>query len=503
MNLATVVLFTAAVLVTLPSPNSCSIVVVAFSIHRITAQEARFPIRSPIMALQQEARSANEWIVSSLNDGGSAEEDPSPPPVSNSDATSKEIATRLILHFDINETILLGDDAGGDTRHESVQKMLAKSAFCRMPEETNSRDDETTETQWDQTQQMEPTHWWNGQRIEAAETVLKAREMSSNPSSPVLSSPPPPLYTGWEWPPGCCPYYRTAFKRYAKAFVDGDPGHGTIYQPILEACEEALAKNYNDDGGPGNHILPAFYQTLYHLIQQQQQDTANTFTVIFRTFGSDLDEIASLVTAFATGRHPDYGNVDYPPLCLSSDNLYQGRWKEITSTTDTNEAVSTTTTTTIYQLWNRDETQLVASGDAEILAFLKQQTVCGIRDDYDYWKDHGYDPTAGKPVWVPRYDDPTTATTRYDHHLLFDDNIHNLPHDGIACVRQEQVDGTFVSVDGAILHNLEQGYQGVHLIRVPTVEPVLNPNWYIQQIRKARIRLNRILTSAASSSNEK
>jgi len=37
----------------------------------------------------------------------------------------------LVLHFDINETILLGDDAGGDSRIDSLNKMLAKSAFCQ------------------------------------------------------------------------------------------------------------------------------------------------------------------------------------------------------------------------------------------------------------------------------------------------------------------------------------------------------------------------------------
>jgi hypothetical protein len=133
----------------------------------------------------------------------------------------------------------------------------------------------------------------------------------------------------------------------------------------------------------------------------------------------------------------------------------------------------------------------VASGDANILELLEQTSICGIRDDYPYWKKSGWDPTRGKPVWIPKY--ASSPSSVYDHHLLFDDNIHNLPHDGIACVRrQHQVDGTtFESMDGATMHDESQG---VHLIRVPTVEPVLNPNWYIQQIDQARKRLQERLS---------
>jgi hypothetical protein len=45
---------------------------------------------------------------------------------------------RLIVHFDINETIWLGDQAGGDSFHDSVQKVIAKSAFCQMKTSTST-----------------------------------------------------------------------------------------------------------------------------------------------------------------------------------------------------------------------------------------------------------------------------------------------------------------------------------------------------------------------------
>ena len=429
---------------------------------------------------QHRMSSSSEWIVSSLSEENNDQASPVKP----------LIPTHLFLHFDINETILLGDDAGGDSRHESTQKMLAKSAFCQIPA--------SSVRSWEKTQEIKPTHWWDGQEF-GQETSM------------------PPLYTGWEWPENCCPYYRTALKKNAKSFTQ-DGKHGQIYTPLLEACEASLPSKHNISSG--NTILPAFYETLRHLIESYQNSSGNggnegcdkkdlqapPFTVVFRTFGSDLSEIASVVSAFAKGEHPDYPDINFPPFCLSEDRLYQGRWKVV----EGEEKV-------VYQLWTSDESQLVASGDAEILELLSSKTktnedgvpfsIFGIRDDYPFWKANEFRPTAGKPIWVPRYDgnvknsDDKDECVPYSHHLLFDDNIHNLPNDGIASVRKESLpdnagekeDGTFSfdTVDGTDLTM----YQGIHLVRVPTVEPVLNPKWYIQQIEKARNRLQLQLQS--------
>jgi hypothetical protein len=40
----------------------------------------------------------------------------------------------------------------------------------------------------------------------------------------------------------------------------------------------------------------------------------------------------------------------------------------------------------VYQLWQDDG--LVASGDAEVVALLHQHSICGIQDDYEFWKAH-------------------------------------------------------------------------------------------------------------------
>eukprot|EP00934_Nitzschia_sp_Nitz4_P001355 Nitzschia sp. Nitz4//scaffold2_size372955//333736//338351//NITZ4_000472-RA/size372955-processed-gene-0.138-mRNA-1//-1//CDS//3329546925//1355//frame0 len=361
---------------------------------------------------------------------------------------------KLVLHLDINETILLGDDAGGDTRHDSVQKMLAKSAFCQIPSLASAIDQPdgsgrpTKQQILEKLEFEEPTHWWDGQPM-GKETSM------------------PPLYTGWDWPPGCCPYYRTAFKDLSKKFVEEH--HGRIYRPVLDACEDALRDPHTNL--LGDHILGALYHTLNYLIQRGQP-----FQVIFRTFGSDLSEISKLVTAFAQGKHPNYPDVHCPALELPEDSLYQGRWK-----VDENGS-------TKYQLWNSKETELIADGDEQALQFLSKHSICGVRGDYLFWRKNNFVPTAGKPVWRPFPDD------NFVHHILFDDNIHHLNHDCIACLREQRNDGTFHTVDPARMHS---EFQGVHLVRVPTVEPVLNPNWFVEQIEAAQQRLEAMLATHA------
>lgn len=369
----------------------------------------------------------DEWIVRSLDTKDQSN-------LSSDDSTKLPNPARLVLHLDINETILLGDDAGGDSRHDTVQKMIAKSAFCQLPD-TDKKKSNT----WEDTQQAEPTRWWDGQ------------EMGQETSRP-------PLYTGWTWPPGCCPYYRTNYKSLSKQFVSRH--HGKLYQPILDECERQLAKS-----DCSSHLLPAFYQTLNYLIElndkEQSEGNRIPVTLVFRTFGSDIDEIAKLLTKYAR-------EVKCPWLELTPEKLYQGRWKELNDGSVT------------YQLWNTKETELIASGDDEILQLLDSGFVFGIRDDYNYWEANEWYPTAGKPVWVPSY----KKQSCYSHHLLFDDNIHNLPNDGIACLRKQVLpDEKFVTVDGKMMH---EESQGVHLIRVPTIEPVLNPRWFVEKIKAAR-----------------
>jgi hypothetical protein len=42
-----------------------------------------------------------------------------------------ENARKLVLHFDVNETIMVGDPAGGDSSEDCLNKMICKSTFVQ------------------------------------------------------------------------------------------------------------------------------------------------------------------------------------------------------------------------------------------------------------------------------------------------------------------------------------------------------------------------------------
>jgi hypothetical protein len=176
----------------------------------------------------------------------------------------------LVLHMDINETILIGDEAGGDTYEQCIQKILAKSAFVQCP--TDNTDTFTgsssstsiqlqhTKTTLSQkqrraTSKVIPTHWWDGSSIKREKLPSsKHKQTSSSVSSPSSTSStsstlpslttinslvlPVPLWTQWEWPPNhSCPYYRTKNKKLSHTFTHHD---GSIYHPLYQSLYHTL-----------------------------------------------------------------------------------------------------------------------------------------------------------------------------------------------------------------------------------------------------------------------
>lgn len=354
----------------------------------------------------------------------------------------KHAESHLILHLDINETVLIGDEAGGDTNEDCLNKMLAKSAFVRMPGKGGH-------FSYEHTSSIEPTHWWDGSPI-----------LERYPSH----AKPPPLHTDWEWPAGCCPYYRTKFKKRSKTFVSH---HGSIYKELHDQLErktkfDVADNNVFQECPVLSHMIPALFETLIALSESSQPHT-----IVLRTMGSDLPDVAKAINLFANGQHPAYPDFCNEDYLIGPEHLVQGRWAE---KKDDNEEKGSH----VYQLW-RDE-EILASGDVDVLEFLHTNRICGIQDDYPFWKKHHHEPWAGKPVWIP--------SDRYCHHLLFDDNIHNLENDSIASIRRQEPDGSFATLSS---HDILQQH-GVHLIRVPTVEPILNPHWFLQMISKAQAR---------------
>jgi len=418
----------------------------------------------------------------------------------------------LVLHFDINETLLVGDEAGGDTREDCLNKILAKSSFVQLPK--NDNDDKSKNhyqngnglTLLQHTKTMIPTHWWDGSPIQSS--------LSSSLSS--SSPPPPPLYTGWKWPSNTCPYYRTAYKKKAKTFTDSQQGgHGHIYKPLYDEINHRLTlsfppKSDNNDDIPTtttsdhhyhhhpvlSHIIPSFFHTLQTLQRQNIQ-----YTLLLRTFGTDLPVILEAISDFAMGKHPHYPNFREPKLVVKKEDVFCGKWTYNNDNDDNNNDNNF-----IYKLYpyqkhkieeeddddKKDKFIPIASGDEDILNLIESKSTCGIMDDYPHWNKNGNAPWAGKPLWIREKSVYTKnnhnhiKNNPYKHHIFFDDNIQNDPTDSIVAIRKACLATTSTTTNTTTFSSLSGeeilAEHGKHIVRVPTIEPIMNENWFLEQI---------------------
>mmetsp|Transcript_6807 Transcript_6807/g.7725 ORF Transcript_6807/g.7725 Transcript_6807/m.7725 type:complete len:473 (-) Transcript_6807:113-1531(-) len=414
-------------------------------------------------------------------------------------APQKKEKRHLILHFDINETILIGDEAGGDTVADCLNKIIAKNTFVQIPSNdiqisnnTHDYDNNMKPLSIESTKLIVPTHFWNGTPIS------KAAQCESSV---------PPLYVGWEWPPNTCPYYRTSFKKKAKTFTNTDQD-GYMYRKLYEKLKDSASSNLMEVHStstsgtiqtssttstsklPKSHafynMIPSFFCTLVKL-QEEQRD----YTLVLRTFGTDLEDIANAISDFAIGKHPLFPHFREPKLVIGKDRLYKGRWRKAQ---DSNIEGSHDSSH-IFDLYSSDRKDddktryPIASGDDEVLKIIQQSSVCGIQDDYTHWDKNNNAPWSGKPVWITT----TNEQKKKDdiqlnpHHLFFDDNIHNDANDSIVAVRQLNENNSWVSLSG--LETIAQ--QGRYIVRVPTVSAMLDQNWFYNKIMAAEKEVER------------
>lgn len=227
------------------------------------------------------------------------------------------------------------------------------------------------------------------------------------------------------------------------------------------------------------------------------QKAKQPYTLVLRTFGSDLGDIAESLTQFATGGHPDFPSFREPNLILRKEDLLQGRWRVRKNSCI--EGEETGNGDTVYDLMSSDPSSStpIASGDKEVADFIESRTVLGIRDDYKFWAANSFAPCAGKPIWVRKRseqegsnydgdkeddDDTGKLRNRECHHIFFDDNIHNSPSNGIVAVRAfDGTNGGFRSVSGE--ETLQ--YHKTHIVRVPTVAAIMEDDWFVKRIAEA------------------
>lgn len=331
---------------------------------------------------------------------------------------------RLVVHLDVNETMILGDRAGGDSFEDSLNKIVCKQVVVRR---VASDDDDVG--------LLARYEWADGRPLVGCQGE-------------------PPALHFWDLPEGCVRFYeeRQLKHRFAKVFCTSGDSPGSVYSSLHSQLDAALRRGAETDPrlvrGDYLFVLPAVWRLLESLDGRRA-------TVVVRTFGSDLEEIAEALTAFAEAR---------PGLrAFSRPKLFKLRRIDDTCELEPTAGGPVLDERAFVSLLERDDVALQCFG---------------VSDDYASWRAAGFDPSAGKPCWI-------SPTAR---HVFFDDSIHNNPIESIVSVRWLASSGKVVPLSGSVIQRL----QGLVPVRVPTLAAILDTNWFVDKLRRLEADLDAI-----------
>ena len=205
---------------------------------------------------------------------------------------------RLVLHFDVNKTIVMTDSAQGAGVDCLVNMLLSECAWGRL--EPGPR--------W------APVGRLAGDRPEADPQLMTYRSFLD---SFALPDDAPLAAAAGDAAAAATPAARKAARLDLKRRFT-EPGHpGAMFRSVFDvltarlgALEDACCRGAAGDGrshcSHGHSVLrprllPSFFNLLLHLQAQRRE-----FTLILRSFGTDLPAVIDEINEFAEGHHPNY-----------------------------------------------------------------------------------------------------------------------------------------------------------------------------------------------------
>lgn len=269
---------------------------------------------------------------------------------------------KLVLHLDLNNTILVSDAATGQGPKAALNSFLSTVTWGK-PSDTGG-------WQW-----------------------ISDRPSVSPPSEDAIN-------------------YYTRFGR-STDFVDTEMGRRfkdvhTRHMKLLE-WEGEPDKDFTQTGENGkgyNWILPSFF----HLIEKLHQE-GRQFSVILRTFGTDLPPVLQAVQSAFKGKHPLFPQLQGVPMTVDETPGKIRCSSQETVLTHGSDCVSTKQSErAIYDY------------------FSAMNGIGGFTDNFFWWRENDFTAAGGKPFWI----NPSDCDTQ---HILIDDNIRQSEEDTIVNCR--------------------------------------------------------------------
>ncbi|XP_013379133.1 uncharacterized protein LOC106150714 [Lingula anatina] len=343
---------------------------------------------------------------------------------------------KLVLHFDLRNTILVADSVTNINVEQGLNSYLTGVTWGK-------EDDKTGEWTWvSDTPSLDPPN-------EDCVTYYKYLEKELVK----------------------VPYDRLLLRQATGDFTQVELGRrfSTFFDKHLRLLEWTHGKHSNvkaafymhgTNGRRYHYLLPSFFNLLSTLYSQGRD-----FCVVLRTYGMDAANVLECIKLFTGGLHPDFPH----PLPLKVHTkpgaiLRNGENFELKG--------------------QRNECDVTLSSEDQIYSILSEGG--GIRafvDDFANWQNHGYHYSKGKPLWINLHDTSV-------QHILFDDNIRVTEDDSVANVRLFSVaDGSFRSLS----KEHASRFQDTCLVQADLLESIQRSDYFIEKVKACEDRYNNLL----------
>lgn len=365
-------------------------------------------------------------------------------PAKTAKTEAKTEGRTLVLHFDINKTIVLVDNAKGAGREAMVSALLSEACWGR----------------WEPSQASSP---------EAEAEALRSWRLEAGPCIPCPRADLvsyAELLEQLRMPKASSSQLKQNFTEL------GQPGESVrgVYVELLQRLK--LPSGISSAiAAEGHHfILPSFFKLLLHL-EQQRRD----YRLVFRTFGNDLLPVVEEFNLFCSGEHPCYPQVPSTMLArriaLPRDS---GEWYR-----DASGQVHLSLCSAASGV---PELVTQAHGTQDCFAALQERffgphavKTMALRDYFPHWRARGEADDSGKVLILPS----SRGGDAVPQHIFFDDNIER--------DRSHIVDARDVENRPLPFEEMK----GVHLIRAEPLLAIRNMDYFIEALAMAEAALEK------------
>mmetsp|Transcript_7564 Transcript_7564/g.26964 ORF Transcript_7564/g.26964 Transcript_7564/m.26964 type:complete len:483 (-) Transcript_7564:1154-2602(-) len=355
---------------------------------------------------------------------------------------------RLVIHLDVNKTVVLVDPAGGKSLTHVLNGLLADASWGRV----------------------------DGEGASASWTLASEKlRVGLPPADAVADGASLPATITGGFAAGLCTYHHFV-EEIALAYVDVGAAETPEAQSDavkanrkIKRARNDLLLSFTDAGNPGERLRPTFERYLeamtipaakkeaavsassvftlggsaadpklfllpaYFRLLQGLTEAGRDFTIVFRTFGDDGPRIVEEHNLFCRGEHPLFGGSAerYDGTGGSVDRVLKapGGTGRIVRHTD----FAGSPGSGIRLAWIDPDHGVIdtAGGVTDVFAAIHKLLGAGhrtlmLRDDYQYWHVNNERAAFGKLLLV----DPSDLD---EHHIFFDDNV-GFPDTGMEIV---------------------------------------------------------------------